>query len=127
MDWARIGMLLLNRGIVNDRRIVSAEWIDRMVEPSPSGYHYGYQIWLGYGDPMFPEDTSAGSSGAIASEPFIARDTYMAWGRGQQHVFVVPSQELVIVRLGPALGQKPIKAGFDVSYFVNTAIRGMRN
>jgi hypothetical protein len=41
-------------------------------------------------------------------------------------VFVVPSQELVIVRLGPALGRLPIKPGFDVTYFVNTAIRGLK-
>lgn len=29
-------------------------------------------------------------------------------------------------RLGPALGRAPIRPGFDVSFLVNTAIRGMR-
>jgi len=125
MDWVRIGMLLLGRGEVNGQRIVSEDWIDEMITPSPVAGFYGYQIWLGYDDPAIPEDNSAGSSGAIASEPFLARDTFMTWGRGQQHVFVVPSEELVIVRLGPALGRQPIKPGFDVTYFVNTAIRGM--
>ena len=126
MDWARFGMLLLNRGEVNGNRIVSPEWIDAMVTPSPMAGFYGYQIWLGYDDPVFAPEyaDSVGSSGAIASEPFVARDTYMTWGRGQQHVYVVPSEELVIVRLGPALGQQPIKPGYDVTYFVNTALRG---
>ena len=50
----------------------------------------------------------------------------MLWGRGQQHVFVVPSYDLVVVRLGPALGRMPIRPGFDVPRLVNTAIRGMR-
>ena len=126
MDWARVGMLLLNRGVVNGHRIVSEEWIDRMITPSPVAGYYGYQVWLGYDDPAIPRDDSAGSSGAIASEPFLARDTFMTWGRGQQHVFVVPSQELVIVRLGPALGRQPIRPGFDVTYFVNTVIRGLQ-
>lgn len=124
MDWVRIGMLLLNRGEVNGRRLVSAEWISRMTSRSPTSSRYGYQIWLGYEDPLLPE-SGGGSTGAIASEPFIARDTFMTWGRGQQHVFVVPSQQLVIVRLGPALGARPIEPGFDVSYFVNTALRGL--
>jgi CubicO group peptidase (beta-lactamase class C family) len=127
MDWARVGMMFLNRGEVNGQRIVSAAWIDEMVTPSPVAGHYGYQVWLGYQDPPFPEDNSVGSSGAIASEAFLARDTYMTWGRGQQHVYVVPSEELIIVRLGPALGRQPIKPGYDVPYLVNTAVRGLRH
>lgn len=126
MDWVRVGMLLLNRGQVNGNRIVSAEWIDEMTTASPMAGFYGYQLWLGYDDPVFPSGQSAGSSGVIAPNPFLARDTYMTWGRGQQHVYVVPSQELIIVRLGPALGRQPIKPGYDIAYFVNTALRGLR-
>lgn len=124
MDWARVGMLLLGRGSVNGRQLVAPEWIDAMTTASPAAGHYGLQIWLGYGDPAVPPD-NAGSSGAVAPGPFLARDTFMTWGRGQQHVFVVPSRELVIVRLGPALGMRPIKPGFDVTYLVNRAIEGL--
>jgi CubicO group peptidase (beta-lactamase class C family) len=125
MDWVRFGMLLLGKGEVNGRRIVSADWIEQMIAPSPAAAHYGLQIWLGSGDPAVPQE-HAGSSGALVSGPFLARDTFMTWGRGQQHVFVVPSHELVIVRLGPALGRAPIKPGFDLTYLVNTAIQGMQ-
>jgi CubicO group peptidase (beta-lactamase class C family) len=124
MDWARVGMLLLGRGRVNGRQLVAPEWIDAMTTPSPAAGHYGLQVWLGYGDPAVPAD-NAGSSGAVAPGPFLARDTFMTWGRGQQHVFVVPSRELVVVRLGPALGMRPIKPGFDVTYLVNRAIQGL--
>jgi CubicO group peptidase (beta-lactamase class C family) len=126
MDWVRVGMMFLNRGEVNGNRIVSGDWIDEMVTPSPVAGYYGYQIWLGYDDPVFPaEETTIGSGGAVASEAFLARDTYMTWGRGQQHVYIVPSEELIIVRLGPALGRQPIKPGYDVPFLVNTALRGM--
>ena len=124
MDWARVGMLLLNQGEVNGHRIVAADWIRAMTTPSPAAPFYGLQIWLGYGDPAVPAG-NAGSSGAIAPGPFLARDTFMTWGRGQQHIFVVPSRQLVIVRLGPALGRSPIKPGFDITYLVNAAIRGL--
>ncbi len=125
MDWVRVGLMLLGRGAVNGHRIVPEAWLKEMITPSPAAPHYGLQIWLGYGDPVLPPD-GGGSTGAIASEPFLARDTFLTWGRGQQHVFVVPSRELVIVRLGPALGRDPIRPGFDITYLVNTAIRGMR-
>ena len=120
LTWALIATLLAVNVIY-----WQDPWLWRNYVRSPVAGFYGYQIWLGYDDPPIPADDSAGSSGAIASEPFLARDTLMTWGRGQQHVFVVPSQELVIVRLGPALGAQPIEPGFDVIFFVNTAIRGM--
>ena len=124
MDWARVGLLLLNRGELDGKRVVSANWIDQMVRTRNSSPYYGYHIWLGYNDPALPPN-GAGSTGAIASEPFDARDTYLTWGRGQQHVWVVPSREVVIVRLGPALGRMPIEPGFDVTFFVNAVIRDL--
>ncbi len=123
MDWARFGVMLLNKGLVNGNRIVSAAWIDEMTTPSPSADHYGYQIWLGYGDPPFPPES--GSTAPVASEPYVARDTFLTWGRGQQHVWVSPSLNLVVVRIGPALGRNPIKAGFDVPKIPNIIVRGL--
>jgi len=98
-----------------------------MITASPMAGYYGYQIWLGYDDPIFPPGKSGGSSGAVADEAFLADDTYMTWGRGQQHVYVVPSEELIIVRLGPALGRQPIKPGYELAFFVNTVLRDLRN
>ena len=128
MDWVRLGMMLLNRGEVNGNRIVSGEWIDEMATAAPMAGFYGYQVWLGYDDPVFPagHGTTMGSSGAVANEAFVARDTYMTWGRGQQHVYVVPSESLIIVRMGPALGRQPIKPGYDITFFVNTVVRDLR-
>jgi len=123
MDWAKFGVMLVNKGHVNSNRIVNEAWINEMIEPSPNAYWYGYQIWLGYNDPPFPP--GSGSSQPIASEPYDADDTFMTWGRGQQHVWVIPSHELVIVRLGPALGRQPIKPGFDVPKIPNLVMRGM--
>lgn len=54
MDWARIGMLLLGGGTVHGHRIVSEQWMKQMVAPSPTSPRYGYQIWLGYADPVLP-------------------------------------------------------------------------
>lgn len=124
MDWARFGMMLLGKGEVNGNRIVSEAWIDEMITRSPSANHYGYQTWLGYDDPPFP--IGSGSTAPIASEPYLARDTFLTWGRGQQHVWVSPSMNLVVLRIGPALGRTPIKAGFDVPKIPNIIVRGIQ-
>jgi CubicO group peptidase (beta-lactamase class C family) len=123
MDWARFGMLLLGKGTVNGNRIVSEAWINEMTTRSPAADHYGYQIWLGYDDPPFP--ATSGSTMPIASEPYAARDTFLTWGRGQQHVWVSPSMELVVLRIGPALGRNPIRPGFDVPKIPNLIVRGI--
>ena len=125
MNWARIGLMLAEKGEVNGNRIVAKTWIDQMVTRSPSANHYGYQIWLGYDDPPFP--LGSGSTAPIASEPYLARDTFLTWGRGQQHVWVSPSMELVVVRIGPALGRNPIKPGFDVPRIPNIIVRGIQS
>lgn len=124
MDWARFGMMLLGKGKVNGNRIVSEAWIDEMITRSPSANHYGYQTWLGYDDPPFP--LGSGSTAPTASEPYLARDTFLTWGRGQQHVWVSPSMNLVVVRIGPALGRNPIKPGFDVPKIPNIIVRGIQ-
>jgi len=123
MDWARFGMMLLGEGTVNGRQIVSEKFIRRMVTPSPEFDWYGYQIWLGYSRELNPRSVVL-AGGYQRIEPFLADDTYYASGYGAQRVYVVPSEELVIVRMGPASGRSPVKSDWDNTFLVNTAIRG---
>ncbi|MBT8442665.1 MAG: beta-lactamase family protein [Gammaproteobacteria bacterium] len=125
-DWARIGLLMLNRGRINDNRIVTAGWVDKMVTRSPVFKWYGLQTWLAYEKEVNPRSENEAAAGAYArSEPFLARDVYYFSGRGGQRVYVVPSRSLVVVRLGPALGPQPLKPGWDNAFLVNSLIRGM--
>lgn len=125
-DWARVGLLMLNRGRINDRRIVTAGWIDRMVTQSPVSMWYGLQTWLAYAEEANPRSLKPAAGGAYSrSESFLARDVYYFSGRGAQRVYVVPSYDLVIVRLGPALGPQPLKVGWDNVFLVNGMIRSI--
>src|SRR5689334_18739741 len=45
-DQARIGLLLLRRGVWGGHRILSEAWIERMLEPCPLYSNYGYLWWL---------------------------------------------------------------------------------
>ena len=122
MDWAKFGMLLLGRGEVNGKRIVAADFIDRMTAASPTFEWYGYQIWLGYSRELNPRSKVL-AGGYQRTDPFDAEDTYYTSGYGAQRVYVVPSAELVIVRMGPASGRNPVKDSWDNTFLVNTALR----
>lgn len=45
-DQARVGQLLLQRGTWQGRRLLSAEWIDRLSAPCPIAPYYGMLVWL---------------------------------------------------------------------------------
>jgi CubicO group peptidase (beta-lactamase class C family) len=99
-DWAKVGELIRNKGEANGRRVVSADWIAQMAAPSPANPNYGLQIWRG--SPHAPQRRySAASPLAIpAKEPFARDDVLFLDGAGAQRVYIVPSEKLVIVRIG---------------------------
>jgi CubicO group peptidase (beta-lactamase class C family) len=101
-DWLRIGVLLLQRGRFGDDQIVPEAWVADMLTPSPANPNYGYLTWLGSPPGRERIYNSKNPFKAIHSEAFAAPDVAFIDGFGGQRVYVVPSQELVIVRTGRA-------------------------
>ncbi|PBB78919.1 6-aminohexanoate hydrolase [Mesorhizobium sp. WSM3879] len=102
-DWARFGQFLLQGGVWNGAQILPAGFVDWMRQPAPASKVYGNgQVWIeGPGDEENP------GAGAAAGLP---KDTYWMEGHDGQTVAIVPSEQLVVVRLGltPAkLGYRP--------------------
>ncbi|MEM1289949.1 MAG: serine hydrolase [Cyanobacteria bacterium P01_H01_bin.162] len=93
-DWARVGQMLLHQGQVANTRIIPADWISEMLTPSPLEATFGKHIWVKARTSDHPNVDTA------ATVPFLAADTFLLDGRGLQRVFIVPSQSLVIVRMG---------------------------
>ncbi|MGI9290925.1 MAG: hypothetical protein ACR2QG_06580, partial [Gammaproteobacteria bacterium] len=127
MNWAKFGLMLLNRGEANGNQIVQAEFIDQMTSPAPNSDWYGLQIWLTDSNDSNP--WLGLTRGYQKAEDFLREDAYYASGFGAQRVYVVPSEELVIVRMGPATGEdlgSPVRADWDNAFLVNTAIRHLK-
>jgi CubicO group peptidase (beta-lactamase class C family) len=92
-DWARFGLMLLQDGVLDERRILPAGWVAYASSPTgaiPAG-NYGAHLWLNAGDPGDPSTRPWRS---------LTTDAYAARGHEGQFVMVVPSRELVVVRLG---------------------------
>ncbi|MGB1284668.1 MAG: serine hydrolase domain-containing protein, partial [Polaribacter sp.] len=84
-DWAKLGILYLHDGNWNGIQLFTKEWVKYATTPTPtSNGWYGAQIWL-----------NAGSR-----YPDVPKNMYSFNGYKGQNVFVLPSQELVIVRMG---------------------------
>lgn len=93
-DWVRVGQLLLHQGRVGATQVVPARWITQMLTPSPLESTFGAHIWVKARTPAYPNVDQA------ATEPFLAADTVYLDGRDLQRVYIIPSRELVIVRMG---------------------------
>jgi len=92
-DWARLGLLLLRGGVWRGRRVLPEGWAEWSRQPAPAapGGRYGAQLWLNAG---------LGPDGAGRPFPDLPRDLFYFAGFQGQRVLVVPSRDLVVVRLG---------------------------
>ncbi|RZL32875.1 MAG: class C beta-lactamase-related serine hydrolase, partial [Pedobacter sp.] len=90
-DWSKLGLLVLNKGNLNGKQIVSKEWIEKMIVPSRKRVNYGLHIWLA---------NSQGFKSWRISEKFVDETMIFFDGRSKQRVFILPKYDLVIVRVG---------------------------
>jgi CubicO group peptidase (beta-lactamase class C family) len=81
-DQARIGLMLLQRGMWGTRRILSEAWIERMLEPCPLYPNYGYLWWLNTGGGLYPSASSR---------------SYYARGAGGNLTWIDPENDIVAV------------------------------
>jgi CubicO group peptidase (beta-lactamase class C family) len=89
-NWARIGLLYLQDGMWQGQRILPEGWAKFVSTPAPAWTRpeYGGLFWInGVGNWNLPPDT------------------YLAAGAGGQNTWIVPSHDLVIVRMGHMRGQ----------------------
>lgn len=92
-DWARLGMLFLQDGVWEEIRILPEGWVDYSVRPTETDpqLEYGAHLWTNQGK---------GRNGGTGSWPDLPTDTFFALGHDGQSITIIPSRDLVVVRLG---------------------------
>ncbi len=84
-DWAKLGLLMLQKGNWNGEQIIDSAWVDYCHQTAPmSDGAYGGHFWLNRGSKY---------------EEYDANSYWMA-GFHSQQVAIHPDRDLVIVRLG---------------------------
>lgn len=84
-DWAKLGQLMLNNGQWLGKQLLPADWVKYSTTATKTSVRkeYGAQFWLN-----------------AYIWPTAPRDTFYMGGFQGQYVIVIPSQQLVIVRMG---------------------------
>ena len=107
-DAVRFGYCLLHQGKWNDKQLVPADYVALCGKPSPYNSHSPYTL-------MFENNSDAHVAGA-------PRDAFYKSGAGGFGLFIVPSLDLVIYKLGgkdsqydPALTGLPQPFAYDGS------------
>ena len=94
-DWARLGLLYLRDGVAESgQRILPVGWVDdstRLTPQSADEYGYGAGFWTQRGN-------SAAARQRVAAG--MPADSFMAVGSQGQYTIVIPSHDLVIVKIG---------------------------
>jgi CubicO group peptidase (beta-lactamase class C family) len=91
-DFVRLGYLLLRGGTWNGKQIVPKWWIDLATRKSQDiNPHYGYTFWVNTDGDLWPH---------------VPKDAFAFMGYGTNRCYVVPSLDLIVVRLG--YGPQPI-------------------
>jgi CubicO group peptidase (beta-lactamase class C family) len=89
-DWARFGLLYLNDGVVGGKRILHEDWVD-FCAAGTLGTDYGAGFWTNRSQ----HDDAKGRA-----KLGIPRDAFFASGIFGQRIVIMPTQHLVVVRLG---------------------------
>jgi CubicO group peptidase (beta-lactamase class C family) len=92
-DWARLGALYLNDGVWKGERILPEGFARFVSTLAPA--------WEADGRPIYGGFFWLNGDGRFA----LPREAYFMAGAGGQFTFIVPSHELVIVRMGHYRGQ----------------------
>ena len=102
-SMARFGLLVLNKGVWKDSVVFPEDYYNLMIQPSQDmNKAYGYLWWLnGHEDFLGTQDQTLYQGSLVPNAP---SDMFCALGAQDQKIYVVPSQNLVVVRCGEPAG-----------------------
>jgi CubicO group peptidase (beta-lactamase class C family) len=99
-DFARLGYLMAHNGMWQQKQIVPQWWIEAATKSSQAlNPSYGYTFWVNTDGVLWPN---------------LPRDTYAFRGFTASRCYIVPSLDLVVVRLGyapPNWGEESLLPG----------------
>ncbi|MBT8219378.1 MAG: serine hydrolase [Bacteroidia bacterium] len=114
-SMARFGLLALNMGLWDEEQVVDENFFIESINSSQNiNPSYGYMWWLnGKSQFMLPGSQEVFQGPLVPNAP---GEMYAAMGFAEQRVYVVPSRNMVVIRMGEAsnLGDSDFAlSGFD--------------
>ena len=123
--FLRLGLLSYFDGVWNGQRLLPEGYVAESKTVTPQNPHTGMGLYVA--GPYVERRGAANPDMknlqiTLHSEPYLARDLYLYDGNANQVVYIVPSEELVILRVG---NMPPRDKPWDNTYLPNTIMRGI--
>lgn len=99
-DWARLAHMMLWNGVWNGQQLISPDYIREALTGVADNPAYGFLFWLNGGAWWRVPAVEGPDQGEGSVLPAGPDDLFGFIGIGEQRMFVIPSRDLVIVRLG---------------------------
>ena len=103
-DWARLANLYLQDGVVAGKRLLPEGWSEFVSTPAPG--------WIADGRPIYGGFFWL-NRGPRATRMPVPEDAYFMAGAGGQKTIIVPSRDLVVVRIGHFSGAAKSQISLD--------------
>ncbi len=117
-DWARFGQFLLQDGVWDDERILPEGFVRWMAEPAPAseGAYGRGQLWLRGPSAGTPEGENPDAGFDLPA------DAFWLLGHDGQSMAVIPSEQLVVLRMGLT----PSRLGYKSQGMVEALVEALR-
>ena len=125
-NFLRLAIVMLKDGVREGERLLPDGYVKEMITPTRENPYFGLSIWVagrytgrrGFANP------DRGMAEILHGEPYLAADLYLFDGNANQVVYVVPSQDLVILRTGRP-PPRDETTEWDNSVLPNIILRGI--
>ena len=87
-DHGRFGLLFLNNGIWDGKRVISEEWIQKSITPSETNPEYGYMWWI---------NSELGEDYQTTDWKNVPTNIFYGSGFGGNKVIIIPDENMVVV------------------------------
>ena len=87
-DHGRFGLLFLNKGIWDGKRVISEEWIKKSITPSETNPEYGYMWWI---------NSTLGEDYQTTDWKNVPTNIFYGSGFGGNKVIIIPDENMVVV------------------------------
>lgn len=115
-SMARFGLLMLNKGKWENQQILNEAFFNEATNTSQSiNQSYGYLWWLNGKSSFHLPGLQTQFTGTLI--PAGATDMFMALGKNDQKIYVIPSKKMVVIRMGDIAD--PVNPTFALSGFDN--------
>ena len=123
-SFARMAMLVAQDGKWGGKQLLPKGYVAAMKTPTAQNPHYGLGLWIGgtfierrgFANPTRPLPK------VLHSEPYLSDDVVMFDGNSSQIVYIVPSQQLIVLRTGESPPRKP---EWDNAKLINIILAGI--